>query len=102
MTHPEMNEELTFTREDADRITRMETLLIGMDQKIDKLASSIGACQSVCAARRKKFSERVDLIEKQHTEEKGVLKGRTADVALGLGVISLVGVLLGIWRSISS
>ena len=98
----EMNEELTFTRDDADRITRMETLLIGMDQKIDKLTTSIGTCQATCAARRKKFAERVDDIEKQHSEEKGVLKGRTADVALVVGVISLIGVLIGIWRSLSA
>jgi hypothetical protein len=95
---PEMTDHIEFTREDAERITRMETLMIGMNTKIDVLTESIGACQSNCVGRRSKFDDRLKAVENTHLEDKGFLKGRTADVALIVGVLGVVGALISIWE----
>jgi hypothetical protein len=76
----------------------METLLIGMDQKIDDLANSIGNCQSNCSGRRNGFDKRMKDLEDLHKIEKGFFQGRKADVALVLGIFSAVGLLLTLYE----
>ena len=98
----EMAEHLDFTRADADRITRMETLLIGMDQKIDELTASIQTCQINCGLRRTEVGKRVKELEDQQKEEDGILKGRKADIALVLGGSSFVVTCIAIWRFFKS
>jgi hypothetical protein len=97
----EMVEHLDFTRADSDRITRMETLLIGMDQKMDDLTNSVKCCQTNCGTRRAGVDKRVKDLEDQHKEEGGILKGRKADVALIISVVGLIAILIGIWRNLT-
>ena len=100
-----MGEQLIFTREDADRLTRIETLMKTMDGKIDTLTESIVTCQTNCAGRRKGVSDQLDRIdtrldglEKQNTEELGFLRGRKSDIAIVVGGVALAGTIFTIYR----
>lgn len=95
-----MAEGITFRREDADRITRMETLLTTIDSKLDTLMTGIANCQGECSTRREKFDKRVTTIEDQHKVEKGFLKGRKADVAVIISAVALISTLISIWAVI--
>jgi hypothetical protein len=57
------SQSIDFTRDDADRITRMETLLIDMNQKIDKINTNFGGCQSNCSGSRGKYDKRLKIVE---------------------------------------
>lgn len=94
----EMVEHLDFTRADSDRITRMETLLIGMDQKMDDLTNSVKCCQTNCGTRRAGVDKRVKTLEDQHKEEAGTLKGRKSDVAIIISGASFIVTCIAIWR----
>lgn len=95
----EMAEHLEFTRDDAERMTRMETLLKGMDEKMDNLVASIGACQTNCSGRRDRFDKRLCAVEDEQKVAKGFLKGRTADVALVIGILAVIGTIVSIWEA---
>lgn len=92
-----MTQEITFTREDADRITRMETLLLSVDKKTDDIIESIKTNQDCCVGIRDRFDKRVKTLEESHTEETGFLKGRKADFALVMSLLSTVVMLIAIY-----
>jgi hypothetical protein len=58
-----MEEHLEYTRADDQRITRMETLMVTMDKKIDTLGDSIKICQNNCVGNRSGYSKRLKSIE---------------------------------------
>ena len=115
----QMTEGLPFTKEDfrdlRDTIAavkgldeKIETGFRNTNEKIDALAGSIGACQTNCSGRRNRFDERLTTVEKvqegvkeQHVEERGILKGRKADVAIVIGALSLAVSCIAIWRFIT-
>lgn len=95
-----MAEGITFRREDADRITRMEIMLTTIDSKLDTLITGIATCQGDCNTHRDKFNKRVGIIEDQHKVEKGIFKSRKSDIAVIISAVALISTLIGIWAVI--
>jgi hypothetical protein len=60
-----MEEHLEYTRADDQRITRMETLMLNMNDKIDTISESINACQNNCGGNRSVFNKRLKIVEEK-------------------------------------
>lgn len=84
------DDELVFTREDADRMTKMESKLDTIIEKIDVLNQNLGKCQLNCASNRTIAAKRLDVLERCENERTAADKQTIKIAGIVSGVVTFV------------